>query len=52
VCELMIGGLRRELERRRTPRPRVDFAFPNVSGDGLRPGVDARHLTDLANELP
>lgn len=50
--ELMIGGLRLELERRRAPGPRVDFVFPTVAGDGLRPGVDAEHLTDLAYELP
>ena len=49
--DLVVAGLRAEVERRREPGPRVDFVFPTVGGRGLQPGVDASRLTDLAYDL-
>ena len=50
--ELVVAGLRAELERRSGDAPRVDFSFVTVSGDGLQPGVDPARLTELAYDLP
>lgn len=50
--DLVVQGLRSEVERRRSPAQRVDFVFPTVDGRGLRPDVDPAHLTDLAYDLP
>lgn len=50
--ELMVEGLRSEVERRREHDLRVDFVFPVVDGRGLRPEVDPGRLTDLAYDLP
>lgn len=50
--ELMVDGLRSEIERRRNAAPRPDFVFRTVGGDGLRPGIDARDFTRLAYDLP
>jgi hypothetical protein len=50
--ELVVDGLRSEIERRRAASPRVDFVFPVVQGNGLRPGVDRSHLIALAYDLP
>ena len=48
--ELVVEGLRGELERRAAGRPRVDFAFPAFGGDGLRPGVDWSDVVELSYE--
>lgn len=50
--ELMVDGLRSEIERRRNAAPRPDFVFRTVGGDGLQPGIDARDFTRLAYDLP
>ena len=50
--ELVVAGLRIEVERRHAAKPRVDFSFVTVPGRGLKPGVDARQLTELAYDLP
>ena len=50
--ELVVAGLRSEVERRTTPKPRVDFSFVTVSGHGLQPGVDPARLVELAYDLP
>jgi len=50
--ELVVAGLRTEVKRRTAAAPRVDFSFVTVNGDGLQPGVDAAHLTELAYDLP
>ena len=46
--ELVVDGLRSEIERRTASGSRVDFVFTTTAGDGLAPGVDPAHLTDLA----
>ena len=46
--ELMVEGLRSELARRQVAEPEFTFAFTSVKGHGLQPGVQPRHLTDLA----
>lgn len=50
--ELMIDGLRSEIERRTAPGPKADFVFRSVSGNGLAPGVDEESLTQLAYDAP
>jgi len=50
--DLVVAGLRAEVDRRSGDAPRVDFAFVTVSGDGLQPGVDPARLTELAYDLP
>ena len=50
--ELIIEGLRGEIERRQQARPRADFVFTTVDGDGLSPDVDPMMLTRLAYDLP
>jgi len=50
--DLVVAGLRAEVDRRSRDAPRVDFAFVTVSGDGLQPGVDPARLTELAYDLP
>lgn len=50
--ELMVDGLRSELERRRSAVVRPDFVFHTVAGDGLRPDVDPTDQTRLAYDLP
>lgn len=51
--ELVIAGLRSEVDRRRTSAsPKVDFVFPTAAGEGLRPGIDPTRLTELAYDLP
>lgn len=46
--ELMIDGLRHEVESRDRPSPRVDLIFPTTGGDGLRPGVTESDLIRYA----
>jgi uncharacterized protein (DUF1810 family) len=50
--ELVVDGLRRELQKRTSAAPRVDFVFPTTNGDGLSPQVEASRLTSLAYDLP
>jgi len=49
--ELMVSGLRREIERRSAPSPQVDFNFPVVEGC-LQAGVDPHDLLSYAYDLP
>jgi hypothetical protein len=49
--ELIVEGLRREIERRRT-RPPADFVFRTVDGGGLAPGIDPKDVIRLSYELP
>jgi hypothetical protein len=48
--ELVVDGLRSELERRSRSTERVDFVFPTFGGDGLRPGVEWADLVELSYE--
>lgn len=50
--ELVVNGLRHEIESRSAPPVPVDFCFPAVTGEGLYPGVDPSQLTSLAYDLP
>ena len=50
--ELMIDGLRSEVERRSAEAPKVDFVFPVVHGGGLQPGVTYENMLDLLYEWP
>lgn len=50
--ELIIEGLRNELDRRRSPQPRVDFAFRTVDGSGLQAGVAAEDAIRISYGLP
>jgi hypothetical protein len=50
--ELVVDGLRSEVERRGHPSLRVDFQFPTFGGDGLRPGVDWADVVELSYEDP
>ncbi|WGX95894.1 hypothetical protein [Nocardioides sp. L-11A] len=50
--DLVVQGLRSELDRRRAGRPQVDFVFPTATGNGLRVDIDPARLTDLAYDLP
>ena len=46
--ELVVEGLRTEIERRTQTTARVDFHFPTHGGDGLRPGVEWADLVALS----
>lgn len=48
--ELIVEGLRAELERRRTPEPRVDITFPTfgVAGADTWPELAGADFTDMA----
>lgn len=48
--ELMIEGLRNELDRRLQDRPPADFVFTAVDGAGLQAGVREADLIALAYE--
>lgn len=50
--ELVVAGLRTEVERRTAAALRVDFTFVTVDGNGLQSGVDPARLTELAYDLP
>lgn len=50
--ELMVEGLRGELARRREARPRADFVFRAVDGEGLRADVDARDAIARSYGMP
>lgn len=49
--ELVVTGLRAELERRATPA-RVDFHFPTVSGDGLTAELAPEDVVNRSYGLP
>ena len=49
--ELMIEGLRSELDRRQTAQPRVDFVFTTAGGDGLQAGVEAEQMINASYGL-
>lgn len=48
--ELMIEGLRGEIERRTSGQPKVDFVFPvsTVAGTGLAPGVRPEDMIEMS----
>ena len=46
--ELVVEGLRAELERRTQTGGRVDFHFPTHGGDGLQPGIEWTDLVELS----
>ncbi len=47
--DLMIEGLRSELERRSEPRPRVDFVFPVSDGaGGMVDGMTMQEAIELS----
>jgi uncharacterized protein (DUF2267 family) len=48
--ELVVDGLRNELERR--GRPVADFTFTTVDGRGLDPAVDPADVISIAYERP
>jgi hypothetical protein len=49
--ELMVEGLRAELERRQSSTPRPSFRLHTVGGRGLRPEVDRERLLELSYDL-
>jgi hypothetical protein len=49
--ELVVVGLRNELERRTTAQSHVDFDFPVVEGR-LQAGVDPHDLLSYAYDFP
>jgi hypothetical protein len=49
--DLVVEGLRSEIDRRRAGAAPIDFVFPSVDGNGLRPGVRESDLSELAYEL-
>jgi hypothetical protein len=50
--EVIVSGLRAELERRTAPSDRAPFRFTTFSGSGLRPGIDPARLAEYAYNLP
>jgi hypothetical protein len=50
--ELVVDGLRAEVQRRSTPRTQVDFHFPTFEGAGLQPGVTYADLISYAYDSP
>lgn len=46
--ELMVDGLRAELQRRAAPTARADFDFPTFGGDGLQPGVEWADVIEMS----
>ena len=48
--ELVVNGLRLELERDRSPRP--DFAFPLADGRGVSPDLEASDVITRAARKP
>jgi hypothetical protein len=50
--ELVVAGLRAEIDRRRSGARARKLRFPTAGGSGLRPGVDARRLHEYAYDLP
>ena len=50
--ELIVEGLRNELDRRRGDAQRTDFVFRTFKGGGLAPGIDPADVIRLSYELP
>lgn len=50
--ELVIAGLRAEIERRTEVGDPAPFRFRTVDGSGLRPDAVGRSVTSLAYDLP
>lgn len=50
--ELVVEGLRREVEDRSSRPRRADFCFPTATGSGLRPGIDPSQVIEVSYELP
>ena len=48
LCELVVDGLRAEVQRRATPTAPVDFHFPTFGGDGLQPGVERADVIEMS----
>lgn len=48
--ELMVSGLRSELERRSAAAPRADFQFATYGGGGLQPGVKWADVIEMSYE--
>jgi hypothetical protein len=49
--DLVVSGLRAEVERRDAPRARADFVFPTVEGRGLVRGAESLSPSELAYDL-
>lgn len=49
--ELVLAGLRTEIERRRLATPRVDFHFPTASGEGITPGLSPADVIERSYGL-
>lgn len=50
--ELVVAGLRTEVERRRSKAERPDFHFPTVAGQGLATGLDPTDVVGRSYGLP
>lgn len=51
--ELMVEGLRNEIERRQQDGPQADFVFATAPvGKGLRPGIQAGDAIRVSYDLP
>ncbi len=50
--QVVVSGLRAELDRRAASVEQTPFRFTTVGGRGLRAGVDPARLTDHAYDLP
>ena len=50
--ELVVDGLRFEIERRRAPDDAEPFHFPTFKGDGLVPGVGPHNWIDISYGFP
>lgn len=50
--ELVIEGLRTELTRRQSTRPRAEFAFAAADGQGLRAGLEPGEAIAVSYGMP
>jgi hypothetical protein len=50
--ELIVEGLRGEIERRSVPRQARPFRFRTTGGQGLQAGITPESLTQRAYDLP
>lgn len=48
--DLVVGGLRHEVERRMTAQPIADFNFTTYDGGWLLPGVTSASMVELSYE--
>jgi hypothetical protein len=46
--ELVVDGLRAELQRRTEPTEHVDFHFPTFGEGGLQPGIEWADLVEMS----